>query len=335
MVSKHHYAQHLAAMGNKVFFLAPRIEEDIDIPFGIKILTPPKLPKGMRYFPKFWRLIQHKNIGKKLQAEAGVHFDILWTFDTSWLFDLKELTPKAIRILHLVDLSMNFEWKIAAESADLCLGSSSRIQQKLASVNSNSHFIHHGFSTYPIVSELLTSDRKKIVYAGNLTISYLDHARLLALVKGYPDCEFHFIGDRGNANLSNGRVSQFLEELGQFENVRLHNPVTPELLASYYAAADVLLLCYNPIYRQQISNPHKVMEYLGSGKPILSTWLEEYENQTELIFMSDDLKEYVDGLKGLLEMDDRELSDKRKAFAKSNSYLKQLERVEQMINSIK
>jgi hypothetical protein len=51
--------------------------------------------------------------------------------------------------------------------------------------------------------------------------------------------------------------------------------------------------------------------------------------------MSDDLKEYVDGLKGLLEMDDRELSDKRKAFAKSNSYLKQLERVEQMINSIK
>lgn len=334
MVSKHHYAQHLAAMGNRVFFLAPASTEEVEIPYGVKILDPPKVPKGMRYFPAFWRLIQHRKIGKQLQEQAGAAFDIVWTFDTSVCFDLKEIAPKAVRILHVVDLSMEFEWKLAALSADICLGSSQRIKERLVKVNPNAHFIHHGYTKYPIVGNLLESDRPKIVYAGNLTIAYLDQSRLLSLVRNNSEYDFHFIGDRGNSNLSMGRTSEFLSELESLDNVILHDAVNPELLASYYASADALLICYNPIYREQISNPHKAMEYLGSGKPILSTWLEEYAEHQDLIFMTDDLTGYTEGLKQLLKEDDLDKQEKRKAFARNNTYLKQIEKIENLLKTL-
>lgn len=330
-VSKHHYAEHLASLGHRVFFLAPKKEAKVSAPKGIELLDPPRAPRGMRFFPPFWRKRAHRKIGKKLSRDCNVDFDRIWTFDTSWLFDLRSIAPKAFTILHLVDLSMEFEWKVAASEADLCLGSSKRLKEKLGRIQRNSHFIHHGYSAYPVQNDLLPGDKAKVVYAGNLTIEYLDRPRLMQLIETYPHVDFHFFGDQGKENLSGGRQSSFLEQLREKSNAHLHEAVSPEKLASYYASADVLLLCYDPAHRAQISNPHKVMEYLGSGKPILSTHLEEYAEIPELITMIDDVEEYVASLEKLIAQKDEQLAEKRKAFAASNTYSRQIERIESLI----
>ena len=330
-VSKHHYAEHLAALGNEVYFLAPSVSELSDLPRGIHLVTPPRIPRGLRYYPSFWRKRAHRQIGKRLSKSCGVEFDRVWSFDTSWLFDLEAIAPKAFRILHLVDLSMEFEWKIAASQANLCLGSSWRMRDRLKEIQPNSHFIHHGYTIYPTVDVKLEGDRPQVVYAGNLTISYLDHERLIMLLDSYPDCDFHFYGDQGSGNLSKGGERSFLDRIKGYSNVHLHESVEPEQLASIYRQADVLLVCYHPDHREQVSNPHKVMEYLGSGKPILSNVLEVFEEQKDLIAMEDDPEKYVSRLAELIAQKDPELEKRRMDFAKQNTYLKQIQRIESLI----
>jgi hypothetical protein len=111
--------------------------------------------------------------------------------------------------------------------------------------------------------------------------------------------------------------------------------MTPEVLRSYMLCSDVLLLCYNPVFKDQISNPHKVMEYLSTGKPILSTVLDEYRDTGDLITMVDDEKIYVQTLSGLLSEKEENKAKERGNFAINNSYDKQIGRINELIAIIK
>lgn len=333
-VSKHHYASHLANQGNRVYFLAKNQIDFSSPESGITLLTMPEIPPGMRFLPAFIRRIIHKKLGDKIRKKAGVTFEIIWSFDTSVLYDLESAFPESYRILHVVDLSMTFQWRIAAKAAHLCLGSSKIIVARLKQINPNSHFIHHGLAVYPTIKHTFT-EKQNVVYAGNLNIKYLDRPRLERLIRTYPDVTFHFIGDSGADNLSDRSDANYTHTLSQFPNCKLYGAMTPEVLRSYMLCSDVLLLCYNPVFKDQISNPHKVMEYLSTGKPILSTVLDEYRDTGDLITMVDDEKIYVQTLSGLLSEKEENKAKERGNFAINNSYDKQIGRINELIAIIK
>ncbi len=329
-VSKHHYAINLAKNGNKVFFMAKNQKTGTEITSGLILLDLPEIPKGLRFYPTFLRKNIHRKIGNKLSKMAGCNFDLIWSFDSSVLFDLECIGPKAFRILHVVDLSMEFEWEKAAQSANLCLGSSTLIVNRLQSINHNSHFIQHGVEIYERTVITFKNDRKRVMYAGNLNIKYLDRPRLIRLVGEYPDVDFHFIGDQGHDNLSEKGSDRLSDLLRAKENAIFHQAMSPNELRNWLYSSDVLLICYNPLYYDQISNPHKVMEYLSCGKPILSTILDEYKSNTDLIAMLNDEETYISKLKELLVEDDFEKTKSRIAFANNNIYFKQLERISKL-----
>ena len=132
-VSKHHYAIHLAKRGNKVFFLNPPKGYfsvlDSEYP-NLRILDYAGFWRGIRYFPKFLRTINFRLVYKRLEKYAQKKFDFVWSFDNSVFFEFKSLPINVIKLSHIVDLNMDYQFESAAKTASLCLCVSQPIQNK-------------------------------------------------------------------------------------------------------------------------------------------------------------------------------------------------------------
>jgi hypothetical protein len=109
--------------------------------------------------------------------------------------------------------------------------------------------------------------------------------------------------------------------------------VDAHLLQGYYKAADVLLLCYKSEFQKdQATNSHKLMEYLGSGKVIVATFTSEFAEFGALIEMTHSNSEFADVLDRVVKdigyFNNKEISSKRKMVTEDNTYPKQLEKIE-------
>jgi len=111
------------------------------------------------------------------------------------------------------------------------------------------------------------ANRFNILFAGNIgeaqgLETVLEAAKLL---KGHPEVQFVFVGD-GTAlpRLEKKAVDQLIT------NVRFLGRFPHDAMPGLYALADVLLvhLKDDPLFR--ITIPHKILNYMASGKPILA-----------------------------------------------------------------
>jgi hypothetical protein len=87
------------------------------------------------------------------------------------------------------------------------------------------------------------------------------------------------------------------------------------------------------------SNSHKILEYLSTGKVVVSSRISTYEKQPELLRMpeSDDdsgLPALLqDTLARLPEFNSERLQSLRRTFALENTYAKQLDRIESRLET--
>jgi len=109
--------------------------------------------------------------------------------------------------------------------------------------------------------------RFNIIFAGNIgeaqgLETVLEAAKLL---KGHPEVQFVFVGD-GTA------LPRLEKKAGDqlITNVRFLGRFPHDAMPGLYALADVLLVHLNddPLFR--ITIPHKILNYMASGKPILA-----------------------------------------------------------------
>jgi hypothetical protein len=116
----------------------------------------------------------------------------------------------------------------------------------------------------------------------------------------------------------------------------MHGPVTALELARGIQAMDALLICYN-IKNDQ--NHHKVLEYLGTGRVIISNYLSAYSKMPGLIEMvsstdnNDDLPDLFDKvMHSLSDYNSEGNQAKRLAFAKQYTYASNVKRIEDFVN---
>lgn len=118
-----------------------------------------------------------------------------------------------------------------------------------------------------LAHDLGLANRFNILFAGNIgeaqgLETVLEAAKLL---KGHPGVQFVFVGD-GTAlpRLEKRAVDQLIA------NVRFLGRFPHNAMPGLYALADVLLvhLKDDPLFR--ITIPHKILNYMASGKPILA-----------------------------------------------------------------
>lgn len=331
-VSKHHYADVLSNLGNDVYYLNPpgssfAVSSNNT---GPKILNYRPLFRGLSRLPAKLAAWFIKFEIQKLESLINKKFDIIWSFDPSRLFNLSSVKCE-LKIAHLVDLNQVYKRDQLCRSSDIVLCSSQEIRRHLLPYNPNTFFLHHGLRKYPKPEKNTIKQKAgsvRVGYIGNLNYRYIDWKLISELVLGNVDIEFHFIGPlklHENADLNNPPS----EEIRKSGNFYLHDPISPDNILNRLSEFDILLLAYAEQHNEQMSNPHKVMEYLASGKAILSTPISTYQSMG-LIYsvsakdMNIELRKIAENLhfyNSEIEM------SKRIRFAARNSYERQVNKV--------
>jgi hypothetical protein len=345
-VSKHHYATHLAKRGNQVFFLGPLFGQYLIEKTSFEnvfTVTYPGFAKGLRYYPSLLQKYFIREQFDQLQKLCKVKFDIIWSFDNSVFFDFSALPLNVLKFSHIVDLNQDFQTEKAAKTADYCFCTTQFIKDRLLKYNSKVFKINHGFNNPGIDSFMVTLPGKskvKALYAGNLAIPFIDWVLLYAVVRGNPEVDFIFIGPNAKVLDHDKEQDQAKKELLLLNNTFFLDRLNSSELFRYQSTADILLVVYKEQYHaNQTANPHKMMEYLGSGKMIVATRTLEYlELHDEgLLLMTKFNREFIDLFRHAVERIDvwnnAEMQAERKAYAQKNTYDVQISRIENIIKT--
>lgn len=337
-VSKHHYAIHLAARGNRVFYLDPPGQSERVEPTqheNVVCIKYKGFPPGLRFYPRRLRnaLIYQKF--KQLEKICEAKVDLIWSFDNSVFFDFSALPERVLSISHIVDLNQNFQFADASRTAKVCFGVSRSIVSKQKAFNPKSFFINHGYSAITSTAPVrlpVTDLKYRVGYAGNLDLMYIDWKCLRQVISERRDAAFYFAGPFSVTNAH-------CEWLKIQNNVFLLGRYSSEDLSSFYDQMDILLICYrSDDYTEQLENSHKMMEYLGSGRVIVSTFISEHEGlgNSNLLLMSSRNGEYPskldDALNDLLNWNSVEKQELRRNVALANSYHNQIDRIETILD---
>ena len=341
-VSKHHYAIALAQKGSKVYFLNPPNSnlKEIDIkPTKYKNLyevNAPQVAKGLRFFPKFLRIWAERNWLEKFEKLVKEEISAVWLFENSRFYNM-EFAKNRLKIYHQVDMNQNFHIKEAASSADVCFATSDYILKGIKKYNQKAYKIHHGVNLNNSCSldekyeKFFAKKRIRVVLVGNLDIKYLDLKLLEDTVSAFSDIEFHLVGSYKEDGSS-------YKALKKYANIIWWGRVESSLIIPIINRCDICVVMYkakDEFEKAQLSNPHKIMEYIASGKVTVATYTDEYKDKRDLLVMVDDSKNYLQKFKEVIEnlefYNSKEKQELRKAFAKEHSYEKQIEKIFNLI----
>lgn len=338
-VSKHHYAVALAKRGNTVFFLNPPGNSysvsPTEMP-GVLTVHYAGFPRGLRFYPRFLQCRAIARVYRKLSELCRTEFHVVWSFDNSVFFDFSAFPENVIKISHIVDFNQDFQTRLATSTADVCLCVSEAIRSKLLQYRREVHKIGHGFYVPNVSGRAVvrhSNERARAVYAGNLSIAYIDWLLLSKVIEANGTVDFVFVGPFRTQ--INGDV---IERLGSKPNVFFVGRVAVDELYAYYESADVLLIAYQEQYQEdQVTNTHKMLEYLGSGRVVVATRTLEYNGFFPLVVMSERNSEwpalFADVIDRLSFFNSENLKARRIAYAMNNTYGEQISRIEGLLTN--
>lgn len=357
-ISKHHYAIELARQGNKVFFLNPPEEGPVNGQNGIIIL-----PSGIRdnlflihhrlsfpYQLKFHALplfhwLMQFHVRKLLKQTGSV--DIVWSFDLGNLYPFRFFRNKAYKVFHPVDEPLNKTAIEAARDADIIFSVTREILEKYKAFQVPKHFINHGVSDdflQGVNQPKKPTSSVRVGFAGNLLRGDIDREILLQIMRENPTVIFECWGSYASdqSNIGGGEdapTRNFITSLRKLKNVILHGPVPSAILAKAVHDMDAFLICYD-VQKDQSkgTNYHKILEYLSTGKIVISNNITTYQHDPLLIAMIQErlhnrdlpglFRNVIDNLHQYNSMDKQEY---RIGFARDNTYTRQIKRIEKIL----
>ncbi len=343
-VSKHHYAVHLARRGSRVFFLNPPTgyESIRSTDYGnVFSITYSGFPSGLRYYPSILQRVFIKRKFLELQRLCDVVFDVVWSFDNSVFFDFSALPSEILKISHIVDLNQDFQTRRAASTADFCFCTTELIKKRLLKFNSHVFKINHGFNSPSSDAYVQLPGKSKIkaLYSGNLAMPFIDWVLIHNIVKANLNVDFVFVGPDMDVLVEDVQQNRAKKDTYALTNSYFIGKVESKELLRYLVAANILLVAYQEKYHMDQSNPHKMMEYLGAGRIVVATHTAEFRelHSKQLILMSNKNAELPSLFKKAVEEielwncdEKREL---RVSFAMDNTYEKNIEKIEAIINT--
>jgi len=181
-------------------------------------------------------------------------------------------------------------------------------------------------------------------YTGNLRMQAMDRSMMKRVIESNPDVKFIFWGSYKKNDLNLGGIQdtesdEFIDFLEKSSNVDLRGVVNSEQLYAQMKEADLFWLCWNTgmTHLWDGSNSHKILEYLSTGKPVVSHFVSSYAG-TDLLFMlnhktNTGFEELFTKVKGLIkEGEPKENIENRLKFAVQNSYVNNVHKIAELIN---
>jgi hypothetical protein len=358
-ISKHHYALELSKLGNNVYFLNGPDQRRKLKPGEIKIETTdyPNLyvVHHRFFFPYIIRfkaksifnnlIVIHVNrIIKKIKKDI----DIVWSFDLSNAVPLKAFPEKNIKIFMPVDEPSN-EFAIkAAENANVIFSVTNEILEKYKHYKVPKIFLNHGVAEIFINNHLeeKINNPLRVGLSGNFLRPDIDRLVLLKIIELNPSVIFDCWGSVSfsNSNIAapeNNESVEFSNKLCSLPNVKVHGNVNAVTLSKNLKDVDCFLICYD-IQKDQSkgTNYHKILEYLATGKVIISNNVTTYQKHPGLMVMSqsrynnDELpglfSEVINHIEAYNAIDKQQM---RIEFAREYLYPKQLKKIEQILTA--
>lgn len=366
LLSKMHYAIELAELGNDVYFVNPPWDTQLTQPAGI---SPVKVHPGVTIidtrpvanalflrhklplFYRYWVTGRYINAIRRLIQKP---IDEVWCFDPHYYVDLSGFEAKR-SVLLLYDFYTGNHVNKAAESADAIVSVSRLILDHYRDATPPRLLMQHGlgkrFAT--LAEERLErqqfpaqqGEKIRIGYTGNLHRVGMNTELGRTIIGAHPEIEFHFWGPYSteNNNLSSceapSELLAFIEFLKGQPNVFLHGVLEQSALATALAKMDALLFLYSAAKDPNgASNSHKLLEYLSTGKAVISTHVSNYAG-TNLLEMVD--RQDEDRLPELFALVTANLAiynapekqQQRIRFALDNTYRKQVVRIQEFIST--
>ncbi len=358
-LAKHHYAIELAKCGNLVYFLNPPSN---DRPKGEVEIKKSEAHDSLFlinhsfYFSykikfkwiKLFHFLMRFHISKIIKA-IGKEIDFVWSFDIGNYYPFKYFPSNALKIFHPIDEPLNKAGIDSANGCDMIFSVTNEILNKYHHLNVPKHFIHHGLAEVFINSEDFEDVKDNTIrvgLSGNLLRKDIDTLCLLKIVKENPSIIFEFWGsykekDSNIGGESSPAVKNFVETLSHFKNVILHGAVDPSILSLEFRRMDAFLICYDVLKDQSKgTNYHKVMEYLSTGKVVISNNITTYLEIPNLIEMNssrrnnDELPElFKHVLRELKYYNQSAFSQNRRDFAIRNSYSNKIAEIENKLKA--
>ena len=358
LVSKQHYAIELAKKGNLIYFLEPPLmdgnsfvskEELTEYPGITLIKYKAFFNLNVRFHVRFlFDLLMHFQV-KKLLNSINDEIDIVWSFDTNLYASLSWFGAK-IKIYHVVD-PVKFKYQRAlGNTAHLIIGVSEKILRSFSEVKVPKYFINHGITGayFQLAKNLLEAgipyEPEKTIrvgYIGNLLRGPFNYPVFQEIITNHPTHHFHFWGNDQVKNDSSVESISFMKFLKAQGNVFLHGLKKPEELVEDLRCMDAFLLAYLFIEGESDqSNSHKILEYLSTGKVVISSFVETYKGMEPLICMTaenkdNELPSLFDKIIDQLAWVNSHLhQEKRIKLALENNYSNHINKIENLITNL-
>ncbi|THU41517.1 glycosyltransferase [Niastella caeni] len=358
-LSKHHYAVELAKAGNTVYFLNPPsvlagskkiqirnsgvhenlffIEHQLAFPFRLRF-------HAISLFHFFMR-----GHIRKILRSMPAPVDIVWSFDLLHLYPLDFFDKSSIKVFHPVDEPLQPAALKAAAGADIIFSVTNEILNKYKFCNLPSFFVHHGVSPlfFRENGMVVKNDPVKVGLSGNLLRKDIDRNILLTIIQQNPQIVFECWGSYEVKQSNIGGDTElsgiaFIDTLKSMPNVILHGTAKTEKLAMELHRMDAFLICYDVNKDQSRgTNYHKIMEYMATGKVIISNNVTTFKDYPDYVQMipernnNDQLPVLFNKvIRNLETYNDISLQKKRIAFARTNMYDKHISTIANHIGSI-
>lgn len=355
-ISKHHYAVELARMGNRVYFFEPpELGQDIrgsitQTPEGVHVVRYQPLARGRRFLGR--RLVswlQAIQLRTRILKATG-RPDVVWCFDMGTFDDLS-VFGAGLSIFHPVDHNLERRAPPVARKADFVFSTSPRILAYMKGAAQRGMVVQHGLNRN--MEAYARAERERIStlqetptfrgtigFWGSLFKESLDNRKILRLIEAFPNYIFTFWGafDPRDSNLT-GKVDReskdFIARLRSTPNVRLPGARSAAEFCQEIGEVDLFInVEFEYSLRWDNGNPHKIMEYLATGKPIFSTPVLMYAGQG-MLFESNGEDVAADLRRLLSEWEHWSGIPERKRridYALSNTYRQQVARIESYIS---
>jgi len=236
--------------------------------------------------------------------------------------------------------------RLALKGADIIFSVTYEILEKYIAFSAPKHFINHGVQEYFIAEAKPYQIRQpiRIGFSANMLRRDIDRDILIQIVEENRECIFEFWGSYQNAqaNIGGGEDSdtkKFIELLLTKKNVIMHGAIPATDLAVAIKKMDAFLICYD-VQKDQSkgTNYHKVMEYLATGRVVISSNITTYRERTDLVQMVAERNNnfllpllFKNVIVNIMDFNHVTLQNKRILFSFDNTYAQQINRIVQII----
>ncbi|HLY71164.1 MAG TPA: hypothetical protein VKR53_15630 [Puia sp.] len=286
---------------------------------------------------------------KKIIKQISEPIDIIWSFDLGNYYPFYFFGEKAYKIFHPVDEPLNETAINAAKGCNIIFAVTREILQKYSGFPVAGYFINHGVSEVflvPVNVDKQAGNPVHVGFSGNLLRNDIDRDILLHIISSNPEIVFEFFGSYTQYQSNIGGVEDdgvkcFITTLQAQANVILHGAIAQQMLVSAIHGMDAFLICYD-IKKDQSrgTNYHKIMEFLSTGKVIISNNVTTYENDSDLLQMTKERENnlqlpslFKSVIYNLSHFNSSTFQQKRIAFASDNTYQKQIDRIEVILQN--